>query len=212
KAIYELTQRGEIVAIRELADVTLRNPQGMVFAPSGDLTDDPSLLNLYTADSGLTSSQSVLPASLEIRDVAASHPGHIVEITFEDPDQLAATNDEAVLIRTFETSLFDPPSPDPSGIAFLPNSGTLLISDGEVNEMPIYEGFNLFESTLSGSLADTYSTTSFSDEPTGVDINPLNGHLFIGDDTGTRAIYELDPGPDGLINTADDSVTMIRTA
>src|SRR5690606_6722920 len=31
KAIYELTQRGEIVAIRELADVTLRNPQGMVF-------------------------------------------------------------------------------------------------------------------------------------------------------------------------------------
>lgn len=212
KAVYELTQRGEIVAVRELADVTLRNPQGMVFAPSGDLTDDPSLLNLYIADSGLTSSQSVLPDSLEVRDVAASYPGHIVEITFEEPVQIAATTDEAVLIRTFETSLFDPPSPDPSGIAFLPNSGTLLISDGEVNEMPIYEGFNLFESTLSGSLADTYSTTSFSDEPTGVDINPLNGHLFIGDDTGTRAIYELDPGPDGLINTADDSVTMIRTA
>src|SRR5690606_21517558 len=98
--IYELTQRGEIVAIRELADVTLRNPQGMVFAPSGDLTDDPSLLNLYIADSGLTSSRSVLPDSLEVRDVAASYPGHIVEITFEEPVQIAATTDEAVLIRT----------------------------------------------------------------------------------------------------------------
>ncbi len=202
QAVYELTHGGEIVAVRELAGVTLRNPQGMVFAPSGDLTDAPSLLNLYIADSGRDSS----PAG------EAALPGQILEITLDDPVQIAATTTEAILIRTFDTSQFDPPSPDPSGIAFRPTSGRLLISDGEVNEMPIYEGFNLFESTLSGSLVNTFTTTSFSDEPTGLEYNPVNGHLFVSDDTGTRAIYELDPGPDGQLHTGDDIVTMLRTA
>ena len=59
----------------------------------------------------------------------------------------------ATLIRMTASSAFDPPSPDPSGITYLPGSGRLLISDGEVEEMSIYAGENLFEVSRMGSLA-----------------------------------------------------------
>ena len=39
----------------------------------------------------------------------------------------------ATHIRTTLTSSWSPPSPDPSGIAFIPAAGMLLISDGEVD-------------------------------------------------------------------------------
>jgi len=39
--LYELMNSGEVVAERELWEFGLLDPQGMVFAPSGDQTDDP---------------------------------------------------------------------------------------------------------------------------------------------------------------------------
>ncbi|MGB5212404.1 MAG: hypothetical protein WBN88_02000, partial [Anderseniella sp.] len=39
--LYELTQTGKIVTTRDLSEFELGDPQGMVFAPSGDQTDDP---------------------------------------------------------------------------------------------------------------------------------------------------------------------------
>jgi hypothetical protein len=45
--------------------------------------------------------------------------------------------EQAVLVRIIETSLFSPPSPDPAGIVYLPSTGRLLVSDSEVNEMTI---------------------------------------------------------------------------
>jgi len=116
----------------------------------------------------------------------------------------------ASLVQTINTYEFSPPSPDPAGIVYLPETGTLLISDSEVNEMSIFTGDNLFESTLFGSLVQSFTTTTFSDEPTGVTLNPENGHLFFSDDTGTRRIYELDPGSDRLYGTDDDNVTSFR--
>jgi hypothetical protein len=38
-----------------------------------------------------------------------------------------------VLIQTIATSAWSPPSPDPSGIAYIPDSGDLLICDGEID-------------------------------------------------------------------------------
>jgi len=118
---------------------------------------------------------------------------------------------EAFLVQVIDTSQFFPPSPDPAGIAYLSHSDTLLISDSEVNEMPIFTGVNLFEMTLSGNLIDTFTTTSFSDEPTGVAYNPANEHIFISDDSD-REIYEVDPGPDGFYDTSDDIITSFDTS
>jgi len=240
--LYELTQTGQVVATRNLAEFNLKDPQGMVFAPSGDQTDDPAAVSLYIADSGSPVAQrgqadAADPATLAFQIylpmVANSirvdkqtgpdaepgdgqtpqAPGQIVELSFAGPVAVAARAFQAALIQTIDTSQFSPPSPDPSGLAFLPHRGTLLISDAEVNEMPNYfTGDNLFELTLTGSLVDTLTSLPFSDEPAGLDINPENHHLFLSDDTGTRSVYELNPGPDGLYNTADDTVTSFKTA
>ncbi|MGH9198710.1 MAG: hypothetical protein ACRD1T_23645, partial [Acidimicrobiia bacterium] len=98
------------------------------------------------------------------------------------------------------------PAPDPSGISYLCSpqppplvcADRLLISDGEVDEMTpstgcgtaCWAGANLFEADLQGNLQATSSTTgadptdavnssqvgNFSNEPTGVAWNPINGN------------------------------------
>ncbi|MCY1229108.1 hypothetical protein D9M72_414630 [compost metagenome] len=118
----------------------------------------------------------------------------------------------ATLVHTVLTSQWSPASPDPSGITYISHLGTLMISDGEVDEMSIFQGKNLFEMSLNGSLVRSMTTTSFSDEPSGVTYNPTNRHLYFSDDTGTKSVYELNPGTDGLYSTADDIVTSFRTS
>jgi uncharacterized protein YjiK len=137
-------------------------------------------------------------------------PAANIELSLTNPQSLQIILSRSELINTFDTSQFDPASPDPSGITFIPPSNTLLISDSEVNETAIFEGVNLFEVTLSGSLVNTFSTISFSNEPTGLDYNPDNGHLFYSDDNADR-IFEAAPGDDGILNTHDDIITSFDT-
>jgi hypothetical protein len=120
---------------------------------------------------------------------------------------LAAT-DQATLVRTIDTSKFSVPSPDPAGITYLASSARLLVSDSEVDEMSIFAGDNLFAVSLPGSLLDTWSTLPFSKEPTGIVVNPSNGHLFYSDDS-LVSVGEIDPGPDKQYSTADDVVTFL---
>ncbi|WP_246672998.1 RTX toxin [Mesorhizobium sp. B2-3-11] len=116
------------------------------------------------------------------------------------------------LAHTILTSQWSPPSPDPTDIVYISHLGTLLVADSEVDEMPIFTGKNLYQMNLAGNLMGTLSTINFSDEPAGVAYNPANHHLFFSDDTGTKSVYELNPGKDGLYNTSDDIVTSFRTA
>jgi len=50
--LYELTQQGDVVSTRDLSSLNLTDT-GMVFAPSGDRTDDPTTPSLYIVDRGL---------------------------------------------------------------------------------------------------------------------------------------------------------------
>ena len=120
----------------------------------------------------------------------------------------------ATLVQTIDTSVFSPPSPDPTGIVYLRHSNTLLISDSEVNETLLFTGANLFGIDVNGTLFNTATTTGFSYEPAGVAYNPFNQHLFFSDeDDGLPPrVFELDPGPDGLYNTPDDVVTSFSTS
>jgi hypothetical protein len=45
--LYEVTDMGLVVANRDLSGIGLVDPQAIVFAPSGDMTDDPSVMSLY---------------------------------------------------------------------------------------------------------------------------------------------------------------------
>jgi len=189
--LVELAGTGEVVATRETGELGLRSVEGLVVAPSGDQTDAAGATSLYVAD---------------------AEAGAIVELSLAEAAPVAmAAAASATLVRTVHTSEWSPPSPDPSGLAYVPHLNSLLVSDGEVNEMPIF-GANLFQATLTGNLVNALSTLSFSDEPAGLAHNPENKHLYIGDDTGSRGVYTLDPGPDGLYITGDDQVRFLRTS
>ncbi|BAY61484.1 beta-L-arabinobiosidase [Calothrix brevissima NIES-22] len=115
------------------------------------------------------------------------------------------------LVKVTDTSKFSPASPDPSGLAYIRHLNTLLIGDGEVDEIRrLYKGKNLFQVSLTGSLQNTFTTKDFSNEPTGVAYNPANRFLYISDDD-KRKIFQLNPGGDGLYNTKDDVVTSFST-
>ncbi|MEJ2735823.1 MAG: hypothetical protein P8189_20035, partial [Anaerolineae bacterium] len=209
--LYEVTGAGQVVATRDLSEFGLVEPQGLVFAPSADRTDDPGQMNLYVADSGLVTVQPQEMESVSAGSEVEGTTGEILELSFDQIPMAEAASFVSNLVQIIDTSAFDPPSPDSAGITYIDATDHLLLSDSEVNEMSIYEGANLFEMTLGGNLLDTFTSTSFSDEPTGVTYNPVNGHLFISDDTGTKRIYELDPGTDGLYDTSDDIVTSFET-
>ena len=222
QTLYELSQTGTVVAARDLAGFNLNHLQGMVFAPSGDRTDSPTQLSLYLADSGQPLQPSFpfqiyLPfiqnnSTQADNDVSsqAQKPGTIVELSLQPLVEISprAATVQASLIRVVETSGFVPPSPDPSGIAYLPATDTLLISDSEVNEMTLFDGANLFEITRLGQLTNTSNTLAFTDEPTGVALNPANDHLFVSDDDA-KTIYELEAGPDGRYGTEDDVMVAV---
>ena len=193
KELFEVSPQGEVVAVRDISQLGIRQPEAFVFAPSGDSTDDPEQLSLYVAD-GASDSGGIAELSL------------FSTIESQSLDPCAAPP----LVQTIDTSQFSPSSPDPAGITYLNFSNTLLISDSEVNEQPFFGTENIFESSLTGSLIDTFSVLDFSREPTGVDYNPANQHLFFSNDDAEE-IVELDPGADLLYNTADDIITIIYT-
>ncbi len=203
--LYELTQSGLVVGHRDLSGFRLGTSQGLVFAPSGDQTDDPSQSSLYMADSG--------PGT-----------GQILEFSLTEPVGLIGTQADSFqssLVKTLDTSKITPPSPDPDGLVYLPLSQTLLMSDSEVEEIvngiTHFAGANVWELTFNGSVVRTANISPveptvvpMTDEPTGVTWDSANGHFFFSDDNAYK-IWNLDPGVDGLIGTADDSWTNFDT-
>ena len=109
------------------------------------------------------------------------------------------------LVQTIDTSAFDPASPDPSGIAYLPATDDLLVVDSEVDETTGagYHGVNMWEITRTGSVLSTGTTLAYTDEPTGVGHDASTKSIFISSDD-QRAIFVKRPGVDGLYGTNDD--------
>ncbi len=195
RTLYELNQNGQLVATRDLSELSLQDPQAMVFAQSGDSTDPEEQMSLYVTDGQLG----------------------VVELSFvEPPSPQTATfrksTESLTLVQTIKSSQFSPPSPDPSGITYVSSTDSFVISDGEIEEdigLP-FQGVNVWDITGSGGVVGTGDTTGFSDEPTGISFDPSfgsNGRFFISDDTGTfRGIYTINPGNDGLPGGGDDSL------
>jgi len=152
----------------------------------------------------------------------ASHMGRVVGRPLLAPGILPSgisilpTN----LVNTIDTSIWSHPSTDPAGIAYWPLTGKLLVSDTEIEEapQPHWDGYNIFQSTLLGSLSSNCTTftgypltsayNNFSDEPSGVAINTDNNHIFFSDDV-TKKIFEVALGPNSTYCNADDVVTSV---
>jgi hypothetical protein len=100
------------------------------------------------------------------------------------------------VVKIIDTTQWSKPSPDPSGMAFIPGasagSGTLLMSDSEVDETPFFRPDNLFYLSATGAFDHSDSVQSFCKEATGVVCNTQNGHVFVSDDSKKR-VFEIDP-------------------
>jgi Bacterial Ig domain len=190
--LYALDQSGAIRATHSLSSLDVRDLRAMVFAPSADPTDDPGAVSLYIADAG-----------------DATTLGRVVESTLT-AQAAVASSDAATLVQTLHVSQFNPPSPDPAGITYMPAADRLEVVDSEVDEMPIFQGVNLFQITRGGQLADTGVTQPYANEPTGAGFNPADGTLFISDDNANR-VFAVRPGADGRYGTPDDPRTSINT-
>ena len=195
RMVHELGVDGSQVASYDVSAIRLSDPQAMVFAPSGDQTDDPATLSLFVTDPG----------------TPASRRGHVIELAWTTP--VAAAGEEtsiqattATLVRVTKTSLFSPPSPDPSGLAYDSVTGRLVIDDGEVDEMGIYAGKQVWETSLTGQVLRSYNVLAYTDEPVGIACNANNRHVFISDDDHDR-VWDFNPGPDNLVGTNDDTRT-----
>ncbi len=212
KKLFELTQSGDRVAMRDLTGFGLQNPQEIVFAPSSDQTDDSSQINLFLADSG----QNDVQATSDSQGT-----GQIVELSLTQPVVAAAATFISSIVKTTDLSKVSPPSPDPSGLTYWPSRNSLVMSDGEVeetvNNITHWQGANVWELTLNGAVVRTADISRrfskvvpMTDEPTGVAWNPNNGHFYFTDD-GMKEVFDLNPGGDGWIGTADDTWTHFAT-
>lgn len=184
---------GRVDETRDAAGLELVDVKRVAFGPSADPTDGPSVLSLYVADAGQPGAA-----------------GEVVEATLEAPTVTAASAVTGTLVRTTQTSKYSPPSPDPSGLAYLSGTGRMFISDGEVDEMGIFRGKNLFATTRAGSVLYTGVSKPWSNEPVGVGYNPRNKHLFVSDDD-QKEVFEIVAGGDGRFGTTDDTVRHFDT-
>jgi hypothetical protein len=134
-------------------------------------------------------------------------------VTVMAPATAQAAQLSASLVHTRSTSTWQAPSPDPAGITWNPSTEQLIISDSEVDEMPLYKGTNLFLSSRTGAQATWPGGTTlpWSKEPTGVSFSPATGTLFVSDDDQDR-IFQVRPGGDGRYGTGDDTRTSFSTA
>jgi hypothetical protein len=193
--LYALDRSGAVVQTYGLSQIALKNLSAMTFAPSSDTTDDPANMNLFLADAG-----------------NAKTGGSITEVTLVAAAAVTVPITTATLVQVINTAAFSPPSPDPSGITYIPSTGRLEIVDSEVEEVTGagYHGVNMWQLTRSGTVVDTGTTyPAFSKEPTGVGYDPNTNTLFISDDSA-RKIWIDKPGADLRFGTSDDVLSSVN--
>ena len=215
QVVHAVDGRGRTRATYDLSDGGVTDQQSLVFAPSTDPTDAPTRTHLFVADSGAPDTAARAGARTRLSLAAsgtAESTGGVVEMSLTEATAMAEDPVAATLVQTIDTSQWSPPSPDPAGVAWLGDRSRLLVGDSEVEEMPnLFQGVNLYESTVTGALTDTGVTTAFSKEPTGLGYRPSDRTLFVSDDSGNRLMFMVKPGGDGRYGTADDNVTSFTT-
>jgi hypothetical protein len=111
-------------------------------------------------------------------------------------------------VRKSSTATWSTPSPAPTGLTYDAESKKLLISDGEVDEGPLWQGKNLFAVARSGHPRAARTLVKAMNEAEGISWYGRRKVLFVADDART-AIFRFGRGPDRRIGTLDDTVTTL---
>jgi Bacterial Ig domain/K319L-like, PKD domain len=197
--LFALDGGGRLRKAYSVRSLALSDARAIVFAPSADNTDAPGIEHLYILDAGRPGGRT----------------GRIVETTLAPAISPLAVSAfptvNGTWVKTIDTSLYSPSSPDPAGIVYVAASDRFIISDSEVDEMPLYQGSNIYTATRAGSGTGTGTTLPWSQEPTGLGYDPATATLYISDDDRDK-IYIDRPGADGRHGTADDVVSNFSTS
>jgi sugar lactone lactonase YvrE len=122
--------------------------------------------------------------------------------------QPATAATEVVVVRQSATSTWAVPSPDPTGIAYIPRRRIFFISDAEVDEGALWHRRNLFLVRRGGGLMKSLRVAKATLEPEGIAWDGRTRSLFVGDDD-LDAIFRFQAGRDGQIGTPDDVVRKV---
>lgn len=178
--LYEVSTTGALQTSHRLPTHLPGDAHSMLFAPSQDRTGIAEAQSLYMV-------------------------GETTAFEWWSQNAPLSVAEDALLVRMTNTWQFEPPSPDPAGITYWPDEDRLVISDSEVNEMPIFVDANVFVTTRAGVLTDRSDIRSITREPTGVAFRSGN-EFFYSDDDADR-IYQVNRAPG--INPEDGDVISI---
>jgi hypothetical protein len=125
------------------------------------------------------------------------------------PLEAAADGTTATVVAVTQTSTWFRPSPDPSGLTYMRGADRLVVTDAEVEEMPLWRGRNVWFTGLDGWPTGGWSTTRWTREPSGIAVMGRRTLYVTDDDRDT--LYRIRRGPDERWGTADDRVSRIST-
>jgi hypothetical protein len=199
RQLIELDIDGRIVSVRDLAGAGLRDPRAIAVAPSADNTDAADVMRVYIADAGSETAAGTVGAGIH-------------EVALQPTVQFSVLAGSASLVRTIATHLWDPASPDPSGLTYNADEDRLALVDGEVDETTGagFHGANGWLSTRNGSVTDTFDVTAFNEEAVGIAYDASSNRYFISNDSA-KLVFVINPGADGLPGTGDDTRTQFST-
>ena len=112
------------------------------------------------------------------------------------------------VVTEIDTSSWNRPSPDPSGITYLPGSDRFLVVDSEVDETPHWRRANAWLIDRDGVVQRTLNLTRLTSEPADVDV--FGRTVLISDDTEDEVLF-VRRGRDRRLGTGDDIVRRIST-
>lgn len=203
--LYEVTQEGELLSTRDLSSfeeigaTELTNVQNIAFAPSGDQTDDPAIMNLYIADNGLKSQQGLG----DIFELSLTQPNHLELVHLSINDVVVLEGDSSTVNAVFAVTLsgasqqnitVDYATQDETATAasdYVSGSGTLTFGVGDTSKSIVV--------AINGDLIEEGHETFL------VNLSNARGFVTIGDDQGTATIINDDPG---YINVPADYSTI----
>jgi hypothetical protein len=112
------------------------------------------------------------------------------------------------VVAEIDTSSWSRPSPDPSGITYLPGPDRFLVVDSEVDETPHWRRANAWLIGRDGVVQRTLNLTRLTSEPADVDV--FGRTVLISDDTEDEVLF-VRRGRDRRLGTRDDIVRRIST-
>jgi hypothetical protein len=203
--LHEVTQEGELLTTRDLSsfeDISsseLTNVQNIVFAPSGDQTDNPAIMNLYIADNGLKSEQGLG----DLFELSLTRPEQS-ELRSLSIDDVATLEGDSGTVNAVFTVILSGASQQTVTVDFATQDATATAASDYVSDFGTLT-FNVGDTSKQAIVQINGDVIEEGDETFLVNLSNARGFVTIADHQGTGTIIDDDPR---LMNVPSDYSTV----